>query len=308
MLCPKCGKELEQDTIFCDACGEFLKPQSATQSAASDRKPKKANFKNKVIIVAVILCVIAVISVVIGIIVAGRNDTQASASTDNVSSTEESVGTDSSEDIVSSENSSTSSQTKKTLKEKELVGEWEFDLSFKEINSAKWKEQYGAFETDASFSAILRFNEDKTVVLVCRKDDYVSAYASFVDDYITYLRNGGLYALYEADGMSKEDVDEALAEKGMTAELFIDDVEQSLRDKDITTDMTVDSEGYILLTDQSKTTKYTLEKKNVITFITDNDVTKETYIKCDYFGETMTVTEGSYAGNMLINKSMKKLS
>ena len=78
-----------------------------------------------------------------------------------------------------------------------------------------------------------------------------------------------------------------------------------MQEKDITTEKKMTDDGYILVTDSVKTTKYTLKKDKLI-FVTDEDVTRETDISFQYEAGVITVTDGTYANGMLVGKKLTK--
>ncbi len=284
---------------------EFFKKYNLyfTDEGEARQPTRKAPQKKKSNLILLPVCILAVVvlAVVATVVfsVLGKDD-DSSLDASSVQS----------EFVESASNEDTSSENELVLPEKltndTIVGDWELQISVSEMEAAQNPESVNnSFETDAVYKLYLRFNADKTLQLVCDVDDYKVTYAAYMEDYFQYLRNGGYYELREKEGYSKEQTDKMLADTGMTVDLLVDDLEEKMQSNDVTADKPMTDDGYIVFTDPAKTTKYTLEK-NKIVFVTDEDLTRETYISFEFASGVITVTEGTYADGMLVQKNLTK--
>lgn len=262
------------------------------------KKAKRKSNKGLLIIIAITVAVVLSIAVGVVFLIKGLDKNSGEESSSSGSNT---VDTSSVSD-ASSETDNVSEPDSK-LDNKTIVGDWEFTISVNEMNAIGNSE--APFESDAEYKLLLRLGEDKTVQLICSVDDYKATYEAYMEDYFTYLRNGGYYEIREKEGYSKEQTDKMLADTGMTVDLLVDDLREKMQSNDATADKKLTDDGYILFTDSEKITKYTLEKGKLV-FVTDEDLTRETYISFEYELGVITVNDGTYADGKLIGKSLTK--
>ncbi len=327
--CPKCGKEIEEGSVFCSFCGEFLlsngtatvtdKSPSVTVSVedilgvgnsngntveivtvAAAEKPKKRK-KIWPKIIAAILCLLLVAGGVMGAVLLLNSRDSSNASGDVADESEDAQPSDGSSDDASTEDETASKPASQKLKKDALVGDWCFSLPATQIMPLDY-----AFESDAEISLVMRFGTDDTVHILCTTDDYTSAYGVMLEDYFEYLRDGGIYDVYEKDkGYSKEQVDDMLDGYGMSIDVFVDAVADQIRAEDPLENVSLTDDGFLILTDLSKPTTYSLDG-NKLCFVPDNDIRRETYFTFEYVDNTITVLEGDYAEGVLTDKILTK--
>lgn len=327
--CPKCGKEIEEDAVLCSFCGEFLlsngttsvtdKSQNVTVSVeeilgagnnngntvevvtvAAIEKPIKSQ-KIWPKIIAAVLCLLLIAGGVVGAMLLLNSRDSSNASGDVADESEDAQSDSDSSDNASSEDGTASKPAAQKLKKDALVGDWSFSLPATQIMPMDY-----AFESNAELSLIMRFGADDTVHILCTTDDYTSAYGVMLEDYFEYLRDGGIYDVYEKDkGYSKEQVDEMLDGYGMSIEVFVDAVADTIREEDPLANVSRTDDGFLILTDASKPTTYSLDE-NKLCFVPDNDIRRETYFTFEYVDNTITVLEGDYAEGVLTNKVLTK--
>lgn len=313
-------KAEEQPVAFTSSEDFFKKynlfnPEAIAVTATSEAKPSAKRKKPILLIVIIVLAVL--IGALATVFVLMKNNGEAvetssekgddtmSASVEDTPS-EDGVVSDegvSSGENVTSEEDTSSEPHPSELNNETVVGDWGFSVSFKEMSEATG-ENLG-FETDATYKLYLRLNADKTVQLVCTTEDYKSTNSAYSEDYFAYLRNGGYYELREKEGYSKEQVDKMLADAGMTVDLLIDGLEAEMKNKNALEGLSVTEDGYVLLSDTETVTKYSLETNKML-FVTDEDLTRETYISFEYKDGVITVLEGTYAKGVLVEKSLVK--
>lgn len=267
-----------------------------TEKANAKKQKRRSKWGLLIVLIIVLAVVASIVFLIKGI---DKNDGNGTESSNSNIADISSVSDATSED-------ETASKPDSKLDNKTIVGDWEFTISVNEMNAIGNPETADtAFESDAEYKLVLRFNDDKTVQLVCAIDDYKASYKAYMEDYFTYLRNGGYYEIREKEGYSKEQTDKMLADTGMTVDLLVDDLQEKMQSEDVTVNKTLTEDGCILLTDPAKITKYTLEKGKLI-FVTDEDLTRETNISFEFESGIINVIDGTYADGMLVGKKLTK--
>ncbi len=323
MFCHKCGNECADDAAFCTNCGEYVrdtetaknpvieisKEVSRSLELEAEKQPQitenptvevynitlpkaksKLNVKRLVIICS--LCVLLLLAVAVGIFIVFN---------DNPKETENTQSDYVSSEVLSEESFVSTEPAPDKMSSKYLVGDWTFEIPASSM-IAIGEDTLSGFSTNAKLGMTMRFSEDKTVAVLCKVEDYKKTYHAMAEDYAEYLKNGGIYELYAvSSGYTKEQVDNMMAEYNMTPELIAQNIKVSL-EEDINSEKVLQGktvvDGYIVVTDTEKITKYSLGS-NTITFVTDKDVSRETYFDFDFKNGTMTVTEGDYAEGLL---------
>lgn len=284
---------------------DLFDPDRKQEPIKPAEAPAKA--KKKLNWILVLIALLILIGVLATVFVIKNRDTSDDTAESSESSTE-SVSDEVIESVTSSDDETTSeegdsSSVPDKFNAEALAGDWGFELSFTEMSTTL--DGSLPFETDAVYKLYLRFNADNTVQLISAPEDYKATMKVYLEDYFAYLRNGGYYELREQEGYSKEQTDAMLAESGMTVDLLLDNLQEEMQNKDALEEATLTDDGYVLLSDTETVTTYTLET-NKILFVTDEDLTRETYISFLYADGVMTVTEGTYAKGVLVEKSLTK--
>ncbi len=345
MLCPKCGFRCADDAAFCMNCGQYVKPTETAESQTviealfdmssepelqSKTEPKaepeidtqdptvkvysvtvpKAPKTKKIttVVLIITLCLVLCTAAGFGIFAflnAQDNDAQTDSETSSHVSQNEDVSSDASSDVTSVAPEDAPSK----ITSKYLVGDWGFDMPASSmISLADGVPE--SFNTTAQLPMVLRFTEDKTVHVLYKAEDYKSTYLAMAHDYAEYLKNGGIYEVYELNGgYTREQVDNMMEEYSTTPELIAQNIEEDLKSQiengELWQEKSMTEDGYIYLTDPQKQTEYELDG-DTLTFVTDKDVTRETYFAFEYSNNTLTVTEGDYAEGILIGKVLIK--
>ncbi len=321
MFCHNCGTNCPDDSAFCPNCGEYIKTTEVIKNSIDNMKDdtlrdssadsksetfnqdptvkvynvsvpavkKRIDVKKLVLIIVLSICIFAV--VVFGVLATFHFKNGDTDESQPEQSTLESM-------LLSVDDSTaqTSSAPSK-LTSKYLVGNWAFNMPADRVISLL-KDAPESFTTETKLPMIMRFAEDKTVSVVCKAEDYKNTFLSVVSDYAEYLKNGGIYDEYElSHGYTREQVDEMMAEYGMTPELMAEKFEQEMNTKDPFGGATI-VDGLVYFTSTEKQTEYTLDGKT-ITFVTDKDISRETYFDFEYGQGAVTVTEGDYANGIL---------
>lgn len=136
-------------------------------------------------------------------------DTEAVEDTEDVEDTEEIEDTEETED------------NRPSGDESEIEGTWYLDIGFGELafigGGAEAAAIIEAINTDATLSMSFEFDSNGKATARFDMESFKGAMEEFVDDYISYLKNGGFESLM---GMSKEDFEALIAEEGMTMDDF----------------------------------------------------------------------------------------
>lgn len=110
--------------------------------------------------------------------------------------------------------------------EKTVVGKWELDMKVMDAVAAAGEDMsavFGAeFTTDAAINGItVEFTEDGNTNASVDSEQIKTSVKGFFDEFIAFLKNGGIYNILEAQsGMGREQIEAALEAQGMN----LDDV------------------------------------------------------------------------------------
>lgn len=144
------------------------------------------------------------------------------------------------------------------------------------------------FETDASIDLLLCFYEDGSFELLVEEAAYVNMFERFLVDYEAYLRDGGLYSVYESLGYSRDQFDALLAESEMTVDDIVDQIMSSIDTETILTSVAenlVKRDGMFVMTTDAE---YTLNAETIT--IISSDGTEE-QLKYQYEDFTIKVVD-----------------
>lgn len=117
----------------------------------------------------------------------------------------------------------------------EIVGTWRLEIGVMDAvnmmsgsvtNSNTMLGAMANISSDASMPMIFDVKSDGTYTAYITGNDYVGAMRDFVDDFLDYLRDGGIYDFMQSvQGLSKAQVDASLKQQGMTIDDMVDMLE-----------------------------------------------------------------------------------
>ena len=160
----------------------------------------------------------------------------------------------------------TGTVTPESLTQDVLVGKWDMALDLGTVFNAYLNTQgdedmvamadiYKAIFDGVSFSFVLDFKADNTYSVSMDKAQAESFVQTIFDNTINYMRNGGLEEILalSGEGVTVEQLEDALAAEGMTMDDYYDLVAQqmseSISDEDLMESLTEEGGDYALTAD-----------------------------------------------------------
>lgn len=107
-----------------------------------------------------------------------------------------------------------------------LIGTWKMDMSSLDAMNAA-DSQYGTnfanYKTEVRLDGVtVTFDDGGKMITEGNVDQIEACVLAFMDEYTAYIENGGLYALFRAEGIREDEVDVMLEAQGMTMEKIIE--------------------------------------------------------------------------------------
>ena len=122
--------------------------------------------------------------------------------------------------------------------EDDIQGDWVLAITFMELMEIGLSEGGNTsgvnvdsimeqLDTDASIDMHFIFDDDEITMLI-DGDEIEDAVDEFIDDYLDYLKDGGLEALYRENGYTMDQLEDELEASGMTMDDLYDMLEETL--------------------------------------------------------------------------------
>lgn len=115
-----------------------------------------------------------------------------------------------------------------------VVGTWKLDMGLLDAVKMADADAATAFTGFASEARIegftIAFTEDGKVTTTASTSQISASVESFMNEYLDYLSGGGMYALLEQEGVSRETADDYLAMMGMTIDELVDSMREEMAD------------------------------------------------------------------------------
>lgn len=117
-------------------------------------------------------------------------------------------------------------------KEEPLVGTWDLDISLVDAfaaNGVDFESQFGTFSADSRLRGVrMTFSPDGTVTTSASLSEITTSIETFVQDFFTYLEEGGIYDFFQASGIGREQIDTYMSMQGKTVPEFLEDMKAQM--------------------------------------------------------------------------------